>query len=37
MKSIVVKLMIVGLLAGVLFAFCPVVMPLVNRASPRRW
>ena len=32
MKSIGVKLMIVGLLAGVLFAFCPLVMPLINQA-----
>jgi uncharacterized protein YkwD len=32
MKSIVVKLLIVGLLAGMAFAFCPLVMPLVNQA-----
>jgi uncharacterized protein YkwD len=32
MKSVVVKLMIVGLLAGVVLAFCPLGMPLVNRA-----
>jgi uncharacterized protein YkwD len=31
MKSIVVKLMIVGLLAAVLLTFCPQVMPLVNQ------
>jgi uncharacterized protein YkwD len=32
MKSVVVKLIIAGLLAGGLLAFCPVVMPLVNQA-----
>ena len=32
MKSIVVKLMIVGILAGALFAVCPYVMPAVNQA-----
>jgi uncharacterized protein YkwD len=32
MKSIVVKLMIVGLLAAVLVTFCPQVMPQVNQA-----
>ena len=32
MKSIVAKLMIGGLLAGALLAFCPLVMPLVSQA-----
>ncbi|MHB9073060.1 MAG: CAP domain-containing protein [Desulfobaccales bacterium] len=32
MKSIIAKLMIVGLLAGTLLAFCPVVMPMINQA-----
>jgi uncharacterized protein YkwD len=32
MKSIIAKLLIAGLLAGALLAFCPLLMPLVNRA-----
>jgi len=31
MKSIIAKLMVLGLLAGALLAFCPVVLPLVNQ------